>query len=192
MEFKTQFSTKYFHIPTGVDAIPNVLGGCVLCNVYVCSIFCRRRQRCCCCLAVAILYAIYLDFFFFLLFFCGLLLSFEIHSHFCINPMSIHWSTDTTTEYDMVHINLFNSYENIIIVTVCFFAVAVHAQPLPHHMHWLILNFINIPYTHTSRTWTYENLMHNNPVWYTCHTQYPLIRPHSPIIILSRFLRHLQ
>lgn len=121
MEFKTQFSTKYFHIPTGVDAIPNVLGGCVLCNVYVCSIFCRRRQRCCCCLAVAILYAIYLDFFFFLLFFCGLLLSFDIRSHFCINPMSIHWSTDTTTEYDMVHINLFNSYENIIIVTVRFF-----------------------------------------------------------------------
>lgn len=60
MEFKTQFSAKYFHIPTGIDAIPNVFRKvsvnhflfffgvafcCVVCHLLFCYLF---LGFCCC------------------------------------------------------------------------------------------------------------------------------------------------
>lgn len=46
--------------------------------------------------------------------------------------------------------------------------------------------FSNIPYSHIS---TYENLMHGNPVWYTCYI--PTHRPHSFLISHFFFTHYL-
>lgn len=128
MEFKTQFSMKYFRIPAGIDAIRIMFRDASISFFYCCS-------------AVAI---IPYFFFIFRLFLPWLLFFFSAAKTSSLSLLC----TCFTISYALVYFKISTFHTHI---------------------------------------WAYENLMHGNPVWYTCYILTRHTRPENTWWVVGFF-----